>query len=293
MITVTTHAAPNLTASCTVTVEKLSPVSLSGLVYDKSGSAHWAEFCTDDPSAWKTTSDAAGSYYGGAMLDDRIYAHDGTNLYEIDPDTFETKSLGAMSETWAWSDAAPAPALEGGCFGRIIGLCDSGTKVEMLNPQEGSLSYWTLSSQYQADPMAVIAHIESGLYGENDPAAFYYVLTESGRLWKFILYTKDDGKSYTLEREELGETGLDLSDVSSRSGGTYASMLYDGETGYLLLAAYTEGAQAQLYAIDPERSLATPLGGFGDGAWPVVSLYPVYPGDGADGEAEAHPYVHI
>ena len=146
----------------------------------------------------------------------------------------------------------------GGYFGRIIGLCDSGTKVEMLNPQEGSLSYWTLSSQYQADPMAVIAHIESGLYGENDPAAFYYVLTESGRLWKFILYTKDDGKSYTLEREELGETGLDLSDVSSWSGGTYASMLYDGETGYLLLAAYTEGAQAQLYAIDPERSLATP-----------------------------------
>lgn len=63
------------------------------------------------------------------------------------------------------SDAAPAPAHEGGYFGRIIGLCDSGTKVEMLNPQEGSLSYWTLSSQYQADPMAVIAHIESGLYG--------------------------------------------------------------------------------------------------------------------------------
>lgn len=78
VITVTTHAAPNLTASCTVTVEKLSPVSLSGLVYDKSGSAHWAEFCTDDPAAWKTASDAAGSYYGGAILDDRIYAHDGT-----------------------------------------------------------------------------------------------------------------------------------------------------------------------------------------------------------------------
>lgn len=54
------------------------------------------------------------------MLDDRIYAHDGTNLYEIDPDTFETKSLGAMSETWAWSDAAPAPALEGGYFGRSL-----------------------------------------------------------------------------------------------------------------------------------------------------------------------------
>lgn len=119
------------------------------------------------------------------------------------------------------------------------------------------------------------------------------MLTESGRLWKFILYTKDDGKSYTLEREELGETGLDLSDVSSWSGGTYASMLYDGETGYLLLAAYTEGAQAQLYAIDPERSLATPLGGFGDGRLAGGESLPVYPGDGADGEAEAHPYVHI
>ena len=129
--------------------------------------------------------------------------------------------------------------------------------------------------------------------GENDPAAFYYVLTESGRLWKFILYTKDDGKSYTLEREELGETGLDLSDVSSRSGGTYASMLYDGETGYLLLAAYTEGAQAQLYAIDPERSLATPPGWVWRRRLAGGESLPVYPGDGADGEAKAHPYVHI
>ena len=196
-----------------------------------------------------------------------------------------------MSETWAWSDAAPAPALEGGYFGRIIGLCDSGTKEEMLNPQEGSLSYWTLSSQNQAAPMAVIAHIESGLYGENDPAAFYYVLTESGRLWKFILYTKDDGKSYTLEREELGETGLDLSDVSSRSGGTSASLLYDGDTGYLLVAAYTEDAKRFNYVLvhGSKPTYGRMNVGRKEGADPTVVVVPTVPDLSGCGDPEICP----
>lgn len=273
VITATTHAAPNLTAACTVTVETLPPLTLSGLIYDKSGDAHWAEFTTNNPAGWQTVQDAAGSYYGGVMLDEKIYVHDAGNLYGVDPDTFEVTELGAMAETWVWSDAAPAPAQEGGYFGRIIGLCDGGTKVEMLNPEEGSLSYWTLSSQYQQDPLATIAYTGSGLYDGAYPASFYYVLTESGTLWQFTIYTDDGGKSYTLARTELGKTGLDLSDVSQVTGGAYASMLYDNGSGYLLLAAYTQGTEAQLYAIDPERCLATVLGEFGDGAWPVVSLY--------------------
>lgn len=189
-----------------------------------------------------------------------IYAHDGKQLYGIDPDTFETTSLGAISESWIWSDAAPAPAVEGGYFGRLIGLCDGGTKVEMLYPEEGTLSYFTLSSYYSADPMAAIAYIESGLYKQTYPAAFYYVLTESGKLWQFVIYTEDDGKSYTLARTELGATGLDLGNVSDVTGGCYASMLYDSQTGYLLLASYTEGTSAQLYAIDPERRIPTSWG---------------------------------
>ncbi|MFR3468936.1 MAG: S8 family serine peptidase [Oscillospiraceae bacterium] len=273
VVTATTNAAPNLSVCCTVTVRQLDPLALSGLIYDAEGNTHWAEFSTGAPSAWTSVADAQNSYYGGAALDGMIYAHDGKQLYGIDPDTFETTSLGAISESWIWSDAAPAPAVEGGYFGRLIGLCDGGTKVEMLYPEEGTLSYFTLSSYYSADPMAAIAYIESGLYKQTYPAAFYYVLTESGKLWQFVIYTEDDGKSYTLARTELGATGLDLGNVSDVTGGCYASMLYDSQTGYLLLASYTEGTSAQLYAIDPERRIPTQLGSFGDGAWPVVCLY--------------------
>ncbi|MDY4219826.1 MAG: S8 family serine peptidase [Candidatus Faecousia sp.] len=273
VITATTNAEPKLSASCTVTVQKLPELQLSGLIYDKDGKTHWAEFSTDAPEAWQPVSDGQGSYYGGALLEELVYVHDGSNVYGIDPDTFGVKDLGPISDSWIWSDAAPAPAMEGGYFGRLIAPCDSGTKLEMLAPEEGTLSYWSLSADYQTDPMAAIAYTGSGLKDEKYPAASYFVLTENGGLWQFEIYTKDEGKSYTLERTELGRVDLELGNVSDVTGGAWASMLYDNDSGYLLLTSYMEGMTAKLYAIDPVKFVVTQLGEFGGENWPVVSLY--------------------
>ena len=271
-ITATTSAAPNLTATCTVTVSDLAPLTLSGLLYDKDSKTQWVDFSTADPAQWTAFAEGQGSYYAGAMLDDMIYVHDGERLARFDPDTYEVEDLGKISESWIWSDAAPAPADENGNFGFLVGLCNGGTYLEMIKPQEGSLKYFSLTD-HLADPMAAIAGTGSSTYQNKYPAENYLVVTESGVLWSFTLYTKDGGKNYTLARSELGQTDLDLGNVSDVTGGSYASMFWDESSGYLILASCAGETTASLYAIDPQLLTAAPLGDFGQGNWPVVSLY--------------------
>ena len=174
--------------------------------------------------------------------------------FAITPDTYEVEDLGKISESWIWSDAAPAPAGENGNFGFLVGLCNGGTYLEMIKPREGSLKYFSLTD-YLADPMAAIAGTGSSTYQNKYPAENYLVVTESGTLWSFILYTTDGGKSYTLARSELGQTDLDLGNVSDVTGGSYASMFWDESSGYLILASYAGETTASLYAIDPQLLL--------------------------------------
>ncbi len=272
VVTVTTTAAPHLTAQCAVTVTDLTPVNLSGLVYDESSATHWADFSTADPAQWTTFAEGEGSYFGGAILDGMVYVHDGARLGRFDPDTYEMTDLGEISESWIWSDAAPAQADADGNFGFLVGLCNGGTYLEMIKPEEGTLKYFQLTSDYAADPMAAIAYIGSGTY-QTYPAQNYLMMTESGVLWSFTLYTSDSGKNYTLVRSELGQVDLDLGNVSDVVGGSYASMLWDDVSGQLILASYSGEATAVLYAVDPELLTVARLGDFGQGNWPVVALY--------------------
>lgn len=279
-ITVTTNAKPHLTATCQVTVEQLTEIQLSGLVYDADGNTSWAEFTTNDPTAWTKIGDGA-AYLSGALMDDMIYLHDGSNIYGVDADTFAVTSFGSIASSWIWSDAAPAPMTEDGLFGKVAGICNGGTYFELINPAEGTLSYWNLSSYFGSDPMAALAYAGSGTYDYvslfesymDCPAVYYYMLTEGGELWKLTAFTYDNGGSYSMVRQDLGNTGLELPNVSAVTGGTYASMIYDEASGYLLLSSYLEGETANLYAIDPETQMPANLGTYGEKVWPVVSLY--------------------
>ena len=276
-ITATTNAAPNATATCEVTVEKLGTIQLTGLISDPEGNAYWSEFTTDDPTAWKAVSEKSAAYISGTLNNEKIYVHDGAKMYSLDPDSFELiQDCGVIASSWQWSDAAPAPAI-GDLFGKVAGLCMNGTYFELISPEEGTLSYWTLTSAFASDPMAALAYIGSGTYDYNNytdcPALFYYVITESGELYKFNIFTYTNGDSYTMAREDLGNVGVNLSGVSAVTGGKYASMYYDQTTGYLILSAYIDGKTNQLYAISPSTQLATLIGDFGEDIWPVSSLY--------------------
>ncbi|MGN1408816.1 MAG: S8 family serine peptidase [Eubacteriales bacterium] len=279
-VTATSNSDPTVSASCVVTVEKLDNIKFSGLVYDENSDTHWAEFETDDLENWTAVADGS-SYIAGSIHEEEIIVHDGATMYGVDPDTFETTAYGSIASSWIWSDAAENPTSEDGYFGRIIGICNSGTFLEMINPAEGSLSYWNLSTVFADDPLAAITYIGSGTYDyvyiiweyPDCPANFFYAMTESGKLYRFTVFTYTDGASYTMAYEEIGDTGIDLTGVASVTGGQYASMIYDVETGYLLISAYIDGDTAHLYAVSPEDLIPAEIGTFGADIWPVVSLY--------------------
>ncbi|MDD6245845.1 MAG: S8 family serine peptidase, partial [Firmicutes bacterium] len=282
-ITVASKANPALTDVCHVTVEALPEIKASALIYGDDSKAYWSEFSTDNTAAWTKVAEGS-SYVAGTLHEGELLVHNGSGntMFGVDPDTFEVTSYGTIVSDWQWSDAAASPAVEEGLFGRMVGICKNGTYMELLNPAEGTLSAFDLSSKgFADDPLAVIAFIGSGTYDYNYlwnsypdcPANFYYAMTESGELYKFNIFTYTEGESYSMVMEDLGNTGLELTNVSAVTGGQYASMIYDQATGYLLVSSYQDGETAKLYAIDPAELIPAEIGSFGEKVWPVVSLY--------------------
>lgn len=277
-ITATTNAAPNLTATCTITSEKLANTALSALIYDAEGNAYWSDFETDRLAQWKPVSEKASSYYGGGLLEETIYVHDGTRMYGVDADLFETTDHGEIASSWIWSDAAPAPAVDD-AFGQFLSLSYDGAVIAMINPENNSLAYWRLTEALNGDKMAAIAYVGTGTYDyytyKNCPAHWYYVVTEAGDLWEIILfgYLVGENYVYNIQRTNLGGTSLSLPGVAGVTTGQYASMVYDQATGYLLLSAHTSGNTSRFYAIDPGSRIVAGIGDFGSNAAAVTSMY--------------------
>lgn len=221
----------------------------------------------------------AGSYYGGTLCVDMLVVHDGSAMFGVDPDTFQVTSYGPIASTWQWSDAAYA-AREGKAFGKLFGISNEGAFLEILNAAAGEVNYWDLTEQFADDPMAVIAYWRSEYWDHdydldsNDwPAHIFYMMTESGALYTLSVYTSDKGKSYGLEVNKVGDSSIQLTGVSSVTGGVSASMLFDEATGSLLISSYQEGSTTQLYVLDPVRLIPALVDEFGENTYPVTALY--------------------
>ena len=267
IIKAVTKAEPYLEAQCTVTVAAADAIRFSALVRKDTGS-QWTAFSTDKLNA-ATSFGSGRTIVGGTAMGDTLYYHDGDCLYSMDADTLEETNLGTIDFSWLWSDAAPAPTLTGNggddVFGLVMGLCNNGQFLEMVNPEAGILKYIDITN-YFSEPVAAIAFAKTGTYYYNDvynknPACFYYMLTESGKLYYCGVFTINDGYNYAIRPTELGDTGLNLGPVSRVDGSAFASMVYDQETGLLVLASSQTGADnSKLYLIDPEYAYAQELG---------------------------------
>ena len=104
-ITATTRAKPNLSASCTITVDRVPDIRFSGLIYGADNIPVWAEFTSSNPGDY-TIVGQGDRYVAGGFLDETIYVHDNLTMYAVDADTFAATHYGGIAETWAWSDAA-------------------------------------------------------------------------------------------------------------------------------------------------------------------------------------------
>ncbi len=281
-ITATTNAAPNLSATCTVKVTETPEVDLSAMLLDEDANAHWVEFNTAEPQNYEIIADAEKLYYSGDVLDGVIYVHDGSTMYGVDADTFETTTYSGVSSSYRWSDAAAAPAI-GGTFDYMVCLSNSGALLAQIDVTTGIVEdSWNMTDYLGSDRMAAIAWAGTGKHDYSYPdyvnldCHYYYMITEAGDLWKLTLCTYEHfqfGERSLLTREKLGNIGVDLDGVSGVVNGKYASMVYDQESGYLFLSAYTSGDTNKLYAVHPDSMLAKEIGDFGQEIWPVVSLY--------------------
>lgn len=271
-VTATTVATPALSASCVVTVEPVPVASMSGLIYAADGTPNWSDFSSDAPAS-ATVLAQGSAYQGGALVGDTLYVNTGDELFAVDADTFAATSLGEIASDWLYADGAELPEqFQAAYGGKVVAPCYGGTYLEILDPEAGSLSYWSAIATYYADdPMAVIAYVGPTTYQTYTDALLYYVITEGGELWAFTLF---NGSS--LNRRDLGNVGIELGDVSSVVNGYNASMIYDAETGYLFLASYNPDVNdktAVMYAIDPVNLIAVPTGTFGEDVWPATALY--------------------
>ncbi len=309
-VTAASKATGSVTAVCTVTVTELPEITFSAQVTDDNGS-YWADFSTRSLTVPQKISGATDQFIAGALLDDTVYVHDGSRLYGVDADNFSVTPYTDIDLTWNWTDAAPAPMgtedglpkLEFGfpseydrnetSFGRLVGLIDGvdgGTSIAVMNVEKGTGDDMATRQFFYYDRAVAIAYFGNGIYEDENgygdvlecPSRLYYVLTEGGELYKAEIYeTYDQDYSGDFVEDmvhgcaltDLGPTGLDLGGVSSIYGGQRASMIYDENSGYLLVSAYLTGKTAKLYAVDPELLTVAEVGDFGRGNYPVVALY--------------------
>ena len=280
-ITVTTGAAPYLSKTVPVTVEDAPVAQLRGIIWDAEGKGWAAVFDSDATNRWTGVAEVGGQSWG-ALIDDVLYTSDEDTLYAIDADTYEMTELGEITTSWIPSDAAELPAdmADAWGVGRVIGICNDGTYLEIIDPEKGSLVYFDLSSYFSMDPLTVIAGTGiRGPFEDEDgetyeDCAFYYSMTESGELLVFILNL--DGELFLMD---LGSTIYNLEGVSNVTNSVYASMIYDEANDFLYLAHY-DGVDevAKLYAIDPDDpARSAELGDFNKDVWPVVGLYEYEP----------------
>ena len=99
-ITATTRAKPNLSASCTITVDRVPDIRFSGLIYGADNIPVWAEFTSSNPGDY-TIVGQGDRYVAGGFLDETIYVHDNLTMYAVDADTFAATHYGGIAETWA------------------------------------------------------------------------------------------------------------------------------------------------------------------------------------------------
>jgi len=282
-IVATTASQPGEVAACSVTVSEVQPLELSGLLYDGDSNAKWVSFDITDPASFTVNADCAHSFLAGGFLEDTVFLHDGNRMYGVDANTYEVTDYGFVDPTWQWTDAAPAPKNEQGYFDRIVGVLNEGRTFGVMDITTGIASELTEYYLLSKDHAAVIAYkgetTHTDEYGSY-PAYEYYVLTEQGTLMVLMTYAFYDsdmgGVVYDNRIETIGETGLRLSGVSEVGSGKYASMHYDANLDYLIVAV-SGGSETTLYAFQPDACAPTKLGTFGAENYPVISLYSYSP----------------
>ncbi len=276
-ITVTTAAAPNLSAQCVITVNEVPEIALTAQVTDETGT-WWADFSTTDPSGYTRLAES-DFYPGGAIIegngfDDEmlVYNPQYNQMLGVDMDSFQLVSdYGYLEDGWYWSDAAPCPATKEGYFGGVATISHRGRYFMVETPSSSTEDYWILTEVFLNDPMALIAYVETSTYS-GYPATWYKVLTEGGALYDLAYFTTDQGTTYQVGVGYIGESGIKLPSAGAVVDVSYGSMVYDETSGYLVVVTSIIDKECAAYMVDPNTAVAAKVGTFGSNVETITTL---------------------
>ena len=285
-LTAASKKDPSINATSKIVVKDAPSIDLAGMVFNKDSETWWSTFNLQDPSQFKQVAQGPALYAGDFALGfQTMYGHDGTNVWRVDMNTFESKSLFAMNPTYLFPDAAVNNyfAVYGAGDYALLAPQANSAILMILLPEAGNLYTVDLSS---ALPSNICAIAFSGMDSRNQ-RDYYYMLLENGDLYQIYL-----SSAGSLGYGPVGNVGMTFDGAAAADGTSVTSMMYsftareslypDGMTEPLLLTHYKEGDSTAYLSLieitfDDMGDIAfCGIAGsmpFGDAVWPVSALY--------------------
>jgi hypothetical protein len=272
-ITATSKLDPTKRASCTVTVFSLDQ-TLQALIWDDKGEVWMSEFNSDTlPTFEKLSANALGANLASATMgqDGSIYAASlnteslHSDLYKLDPVTFQPTRIGASTD--AYMDLAPAPGQPGNSLMAVF----SGY---VLHVDATSGDYYNTYYMFQNNlvGIAYVGTQEYQEYGYDTMIDWYFIIDQAGYVY-LLGFLEQDGRYFYLEHDLLAPNGIYTKLDVEMDTPYYGSAYFDGEMLYY--SAYRQSQDnVNLLAIDVAGGTKAcyDLGTFDEGIWPVAGL---------------------
>lgn len=270
-ITAASVLDPSKSASCTVEVTKLER-DLDGVIWDEDGKVWWSTFNTSGlPDYTKLTNTPASEPIAAVTygIDGTLYAASldtstmTSNLYTVNPDTFETTLVGGTHDI-GYVDLTAAP----GC--RYL-LAVYGPYIVLVDPATGGWTgYFDWSEELHGSNLVGIAYYATQ-YNETYQALMdmFLVVDDMGNIY-FDAVMPYQGQFVYFQGPSEGKVGSFGRETETPY---FNSLYFDGEYAYWSL--FSEQAnQVDLLAWDSEGSEEVfQLGSFQEGVWPAGGLF--------------------
>ena len=273
VITATSNLEPSVSGSCKIEVfEQETP--LQAIIGDEQGEIWMSQIKVDElPDYTKLSEKSLGIDFGSATMsqDGWIYAASlnkgsmSSDLYRLDPETFEATKIGPSVD--AYVDLAPAPGSPGNSLMAVFG-----GNVLNVDATTGDYYNWYYMFSYSLVGIAYVGTQEYK-YGTYDTMVdWYFVIDRIGYVY-LLGFLEQDGKYYYLEHDRLAPGGIYTKLDFEMETPYYGSAYFDGEMLYY--SAYKQSDnKVTLMAIDvmAGNKACYELGVFDDGVQPVAGL---------------------
>ena len=293
LITATSNKNPDVSASCTVTVNHV-PVTLMGVMQDAAGNPMLFSWDLEHAETWTPglpldTNVVAASY---DPANEKLYVHDSNQIiHQIDPATGKTEQTGSAPALWDMAYSSTHSTEERPLFSCIY----DGYFYPCKDPMAiggPKINAKTNLNAWNAESFVAVACLGTANYLGYE-CDRYLCMDDKDGLWNiFIYYGKDESGTVGYYSAGARRCNGNLKETFPGYGGNKFSSMVAAEDGAVYLSAF-DGTTSKLYRLelhdvyDANGDLSLPnctyeafyLGDFGRNVWPV-SLCEVSLNDG-------------